>query len=140
MVTEITNDMEIKERIKLLLTEMNNGVYEKDREIGLSLLAAFTGESILLFGPPGVVKSVIARRLKNAFSNANSFEYLMSRFSIPDGIVGPISLSRLKSSDKYERNIEDICQQLMSLFRWNMEGWACYSKYIINSDKWKSLS
>lgn len=114
MVTEITNDMEIKERIKLLLTEMNN---EKDREIGLSLLAAFTGESILLFGPPGVVKSVIARRLKNAFSNANSFEYLMSRFSIPDGIVGPISLSRLKSSDKYERNIEDICQQLMSLFR-----------------------
>lgn len=117
MVTEITNDMEIKERIKLLLTEMNNGVYEKDREIGLSLLAAFTGESILLFGPPGVVKPVIARRLKNAFSNANSFEYLMSRFSIPDGIVGPISLSRLKSSDKYERNIEDICQQLMSLFR-----------------------
>ena len=62
MVTEITNDMEIKERIKLLLTEMNNGVYEKDREIGLSLLAAFTGESILLFGPPGVVKSVMAKK------------------------------------------------------------------------------
>lgn len=98
--------MEIKERIKLLLAEMNNGVYEKDTEIGLSLLAALTGESILLLGPPGVAKSMIARRLKSAFANSKSFEYLMSRFSTPDEIFGPISLSRLKSSDKYERNIE----------------------------------
>lgn len=98
--------MEIKERIKLLLAEMNDGVYEKDTEMGLSLLAALTGESILLLGPPGVAKSMIARRLKNAFFNAKSFEYLMSRFSTPDEIFGPISLSRLKSLDKYERNIE----------------------------------
>ena len=32
--------MEIKERIQLLLSEMNRGVYEKEAEIGLSLLAA----------------------------------------------------------------------------------------------------
>ena len=40
--------MEIKERIQLLLSEMNRGVYEKEAEIGLSLLAALAGESILL--------------------------------------------------------------------------------------------
>ena len=45
--------MEIKERIQLLLSEMNRGVYEKEAEIGLSLLAALAGESILLLGPPG---------------------------------------------------------------------------------------
>ncbi len=32
--------MEIKERISLLLEEMNRGVYEKEVEVGLSLLAA----------------------------------------------------------------------------------------------------
>jgi MoxR-like ATPase len=42
--------MEIKERIQLLLSEMNRGVYEKEAEIGLSLLAALAGESILLLG------------------------------------------------------------------------------------------
>lgn len=98
--------MEIKERIQLLLFEMNRGVYEKEAEIGLSLLAALAGESILLLGPPGVAKSMVARRLKKAFVNARAFEYLMSRFSTPDEIFGPVSISRLKDSDTYERAVE----------------------------------
>lgn len=98
--------MKITERIQLLLAEMNRGVYEKESEIGLSLLAALAGESILLLGPPGVAKSMVARRLKKAFKDARSFEYLMSRFSTPDEIFGPVSISRLKDSDKYERAIE----------------------------------
>ena len=40
--------MEITQRIRLLLSEMNRGVYEKETEINLSLLAALAGESILL--------------------------------------------------------------------------------------------
>ena len=50
--------MEITQRIRLLLSEMNRGVYEKETEINLSLLAALAGESILLLGPPGVAKSM----------------------------------------------------------------------------------
>ena len=69
--------MEIKERISLLLEEMNRGVYEKEVEVGLSLLAALAGESILLLGPPGVAKSMVARRLKKAFVTARAFEYMM---------------------------------------------------------------
>ena len=66
--------MEIKERIQLLLSEMNRGVYEKEAEIGLSLLAALAGESILLLGPPGVTMSRVARRLKRAFISILFFE------------------------------------------------------------------
>ena len=94
------------ERFKQLLGEMNRGIYEKETEISLSLLAALAGESIILLGPPGVAKSMVARQLKTAFREAQSFEYLMSRFSTPDEIFGPVSIQKLKSSDTYERAVD----------------------------------
>ena len=96
----------MKERIQALLQELNKGIYEKETELAMSLLAALAGESVILLGPPGVAKSMVARRLKSAFKNAKSFEYLMSRFSTPDEIFGPVSISKLKDADKYERNTE----------------------------------
>lgn len=94
---------EIRTKIETLLTELKAGLTERDDAVSLALLTAVAGESIFLLGPPGVGKSLIARRLKHAFADGKSFEYLMSKFSTPDEIFGPISIKKLKEEDKYER-------------------------------------
>lgn len=96
----------MKERIKQLLEAMSAGVFERDEIIALSLLGALSGESIFLLGLPGVGKSMVARRLKMAFKDSRGFEYLMSRFSTPDEIFGPVSISKLKDEDTYERIVD----------------------------------
>ncbi|UZR94048.1 AAA family ATPase [Chondrinema litorale] len=95
--------MNIRERVEKLLNGLCKGIYEKEEVIKLSFLTAVAGESIFLLGPPGVAKSLIARKLKFAFKDGKSFEYLMSRFSTPDEIFGPVSIKKLKDEDKYER-------------------------------------
>ncbi len=94
---------EIRNRITAILSRMKHDTFERDEALALSLLSALAGESIFLLGLPGVGKSMIARRLKLAFDNATVFEYLMSRFSTPDEIFGPVSISKLKDEDCYER-------------------------------------
>jgi MoxR-like ATPase len=108
--------MTLKEQIQQLLLELNKDVFEKEEVIKLSLLSALASESIFLLGAPGVAKSLIARRLKFAFKNATSFDYLMNRFSTPDEIFGPVSISKLKDEDKYERLIQNYLPSAAIIF------------------------
>ena len=93
-------------RIKNILLSLNEGLFERQEVMNVTFLSSIAGETIFMLGPPGVAKSLIARRLKFAFKDAKSFEYLMHRFSTPDEVFGPISIGKLRSEDKLERVVD----------------------------------
>ncbi|MBR0032409.1 MAG: AAA family ATPase [Treponema sp.] len=100
----------ITQRMKALLSALNKNLYGKEEAVRLALLSAVASESIFFMGPPGTAKSMISRRIAQAFkidADKDYFEYLMNEFSTPDEICGPVELSALNENpSRYVRQTE----------------------------------
>jgi MoxR-like ATPase len=77
------------------LGEACHGLIERDVLVEMVALSAIAGEHILVVGPPGTAKSEAVRRVAAALG-ARYFEYLLSRFTEPSEIFGPVDLRRLR--------------------------------------------
>lgn len=67
----------------------------RDEVIDLIALAVTAGEHLFLHGPPGTAKSALIRQFAQGV-RGRYFEYLLTRFSEPNEIFGPIDLARLR--------------------------------------------
>lgn len=99
---EVVMSNNISKKVATILSTLKEGVYERDNEINLIMLAMLSGKSIFLYGEPGTAKSMIARRVSYAFKDSSFFSYLMQKFSTPEEIFGPYSIKELRE-DKLVR-------------------------------------
>ena len=74
---------------------------ERKDVIDGSLAAVLAGEHVLLIGPPGTAKSALVRCIAQLFGGSY-FERLLTKFSTPEELFGPISLQGL-AQDRFVR-------------------------------------
>jgi len=110
----LTHDSEqfaqIRGKIDTILSTLDASFVEREVHARLSLLCVLAGHHVLLLGPPGTAKSRLARAVAGAVRDARYFEYLLSRFTHPDELFGPVSIPGLKEED-YRRLTEGFLPQ-----------------------------
>src|SRR5580692_669862 len=92
------------------LTQLAHGLEQrflgKDEVIRLLLAAAVAGEHAVLIGPPGTAKSALIRTFARLM-HARYFEYLLTRFTEPNEIFGPVDIAAFREG-RYERRTEGM--------------------------------
>ena len=77
---------------------------DKGELVRLLLVTLVAGEHMLIVGPPGTAKSALVRHLARLI-DARYFEYLLTRFSEPNEIFGPIDIKAFREGT-YLRRVE----------------------------------
>jgi len=89
-------------KFQKLQREMEGHLFERHEELEGLILALLSRQHLLLVGPKGAAKSLMIRMLANSIEGAKYFERLLTRFTLPDELFGPVSISALKK-DRFSR-------------------------------------
>ncbi len=88
-----------------MVNSLNGRYKEREDEISGALLALLSGEHVLYIGPPGTAKSMLAKDICRCLDQSNFYYYLLTRFTSPEEVFGPLSLVSLKA-DEFRRRTE----------------------------------
>jgi MoxR-like ATPase len=88
----------LRDRINRFRTSLGRFFVAKQDVIDLMTVAAVAQEPLLIVGPPGTAKSDLVLKFKDALglTDADYFEYMLTRFTEPSEIIGPIDINLLR--------------------------------------------
>ena len=89
---------DIRKRLNLMRTSLGRFFVEKQSLIDLMVVAAVAQEPLLLIGPPGTAKSDLVLKFRDAIGirDDDYFEYMLTRFTEPSEVIGPIDINQLR--------------------------------------------
>ncbi|MCY0990393.1 MULTISPECIES: AAA family ATPase [Nannocystis] len=86
----------------------------KEEIIRLLFISALAGEHMVMVGPPGTAKSAIVRAFAQVI-DARFFDYLLTRFTEPNEIFGPVDIQAFRQGT-YRRRIEKMLPEAEVVF------------------------
>src|SRR5205807_2962373 len=89
---------DLRGRLNRFRKSLGRFFVKKQDLIDLMVVAAVAQEPLLLVGPPGTAKSDLVLKFKDALGLADEdyFEYMLTRFTEPSEIIGPIDINLLR--------------------------------------------
>ncbi len=107
-------DVHIARKLQQVARSLEGTFLGKTETIRLMLIAALAGEHMVLIGPPGTAKSALVR-LFSKLVQAKYFEYLLTRFTEPNEIFGPIDITAFRGGE-YKRRTSGMLPESEIVF------------------------
>ena len=86
--------------------QLNAQFLDKQEIIRLMLVSAIAGEHMVIVGPPGTAKSAMINMFARLI-DARYFEYLLTRFTEPNELFGPVDIAAFREG-RYTRRLENM--------------------------------
>ncbi|MEM9463463.1 MAG: AAA family ATPase [Myxococcota bacterium] len=86
----------------------------KEEIIRLLFISAVAGEHLVMVGPPGTAKSALLRSFAQVIE-AQYFDYLLTRFTEPNEIFGPVDIQAFRTG-AYRRKVEGMLPEAEVVF------------------------
>ena len=102
------------ERFQEVARVLNTHFLDKQEIIRLLMVSAVAGEHMVLVGPPGTAKSAIIRMFAQLV-DAKYFEYLLTRFTEPNELFGPVDIKEFREG-RYTRRTEEMLPEAEIVF------------------------
>ncbi|HVR61786.1 MAG TPA: AAA family ATPase [Polyangia bacterium] len=109
-----TEALRLGHRLREVGRELDQRYLDKSELVRLLLVTLVAGEHMLLVGPPGTAKSALVRHLARLI-DARYFEYLLTRFSEPNEIFGPVDIKAFREGT-YVRRVEAMLPEADIVF------------------------
>ncbi|WP_198264349.1 AAA family ATPase [sulfur-oxidizing endosymbiont of Gigantopelta aegis] len=98
----MSSEQPLKTKLTNIIEALQEDFIERGTAVRLALLSLLAGEHLLIIGAPGTAKSELARRLHQVMDDGDYFERLLTKFSVPEELFGPLSIKSLEQ-DRYHR-------------------------------------
>src|SRR5688500_3123770 len=105
LLTTGSSSLALQDKFDQLETVLNTETVERHREIRAAINALLGRRHASLLGSPGIGKSYLIDLLLDYISGAEGFSVLMTRFTTPPEVFGPVSLAGLEH-DRFVRKID----------------------------------
>jgi len=88
-----------RDALRTIREELRQIFLERDELIDGALVALLSAQHVLVIGPPGTAKSMLADEVCRRLTGARYFQWLLTRFTTPEELFGAVSLKALEEDD-----------------------------------------